>query len=48
MLPLSIYIRPQRRRPRYGVTPGTAFEDLPDDWICPLCGDRKDLFEEKD
>ena len=30
-----------------GVPPGTAFEDLPDDWICPLCGVSKDLFEEK-
>ncbi|MGO9388241.1 MAG: rubredoxin, partial [Methanobacterium sp.] len=32
--------------PDNGVPPGTAFEDLPDDWICPLCGVRKDLFEE--
>lgn len=21
-----------------GIDPGTAFEDLPDEWICPLCG----------
>ena len=25
--------------------PGTAFEDLPDDWVCPLCGVGKDEFE---
>ena len=25
--------------------PGTAFEDLPDDWCCPLCGVSKDMFE---
>lgn len=25
--------------------PGTAFEDLPDDWSCPLCGVGKDMFE---
>ncbi len=24
---------------------GTAFEDLPDDWKCPLCGATKDMFE---
>lgn len=29
-----------------GVAPGTAFENLPDDWICPLCGAGKDVFEE--
>lgn len=25
---------------------GIAFEDLPEDWVCPLCGVGKDLFEE--
>ncbi len=29
-----------------GVKPGTAFEDLPEDWVCPLCGVGKDQFEE--
>lgn len=28
-----------------GVTPGTAFEDLPDDWVCPECGAGKEVFE---
>ena len=28
-----------------GIAPGTAFEDLPDDWVCPLCGVGKDMFE---
>lgn len=28
-----------------GVAPGTSFEDLPDEWICPVCGTGKDLFE---
>ncbi|MBP7102938.1 MAG: rubredoxin [Bacteroidales bacterium] len=31
-----------------GIKPGTAFEDLPDDWICPLCGVGKDQFTEID
>ena len=28
-----------------GIAPGTAFEDLPDDWTCPGCGVSKDQFE---
>lgn len=28
------------------VAPGTSFDDLPDDWTCPVCGVGKDLFEE--
>lgn len=28
-----------------GVKPGTAFEALPDSWVCPLCGAAKDMFE---
>ncbi len=31
--------------PASGVKPGTKFEDLPDDWICPQCGVGKDHFE---
>ncbi len=27
------------------IAPGTAFDDLPDDWICPICGAGKDMFE---
>ncbi len=26
------------------IEPGTAFEDLPDDWICPVCGVDKSQF----
>jgi len=28
-----------------GIAPGTPFEDLPDDWVCPACGANKDVFE---
>jgi len=31
--------------PDGGIEPGTAFEDLPDDWVCPECGVGKDMFE---
>jgi rubredoxin len=27
-----------------GIRAGTAFEDLPVDWVCPLCGVGKDSF----
>ena len=27
------------------IPAGTSFEDIPDDWICPVCGASKDLFE---
>jgi rubredoxin len=36
---------PQAGDPENGVEPGTAFEDLPDDWVCPDCGVGKDEFE---
>lgn len=32
--------------PDRGIAPGAKFEDLPDDWTCPLCGVGKDQFEE--
>ena len=28
-----------------GIPAGTAFEDLPDDWVCPICGATKADFE---
>lgn len=28
-----------------GVSPGTAFENLPVNWVCPECGVAKDMFE---
>ena len=31
--------------PANGVAPGISFEDLPDDWICPLCYVDKDQFD---
>ena len=30
--------------PDNGIAPGTAFEDLPADWVCPLCSAEKDDF----
>lgn len=31
--------------PDSGIAPGTAFEDIPDSWVCPLCAVTKDMFE---
>ncbi len=36
---------PAEGDPDGGVPPGTAFEDIPDDWFCPVCGARKSDFE---
>ncbi|MBQ2774957.1 MAG: rubredoxin [Clostridia bacterium] len=33
--------------PDNGIVPGTRFGDLPDDFVCPLCGVGKDMFEEE-
>lgn len=30
--------------PENGISPGTSFEDLPDDWVCPVCGVPKNQF----
>ena len=37
---------PEVGDPEGGIAPGTAFEDIPEDWVCPLCGVGKDQFEE--
>jgi rubredoxin len=31
--------------PDGGIAPGTAFESIPDEWVCPVCGVGKDQFE---
>ena len=34
--------------PEEGIAPGTKWDDLPDDWMCPVCGATKDDFEEQE
>jgi rubredoxin len=36
---------PEKGDSASGIAPGTAFEDLPDDWTCPECGVGKELFK---
>ena len=43
--PCGYVYDPEVGDPDNGIAPGTAFEDLPEDWVCPLCGLGKDVFE---
>jgi len=36
---------PMQGDPENSVEPGTPFEDIPDDWTCPICGAGKEMFE---
>ena len=33
--------------PDLGIAPGTKFEDLPEDFVCPLCGVGKENFDKE-
>ncbi len=35
---------PEKGDPEHGIAPGTAFEDIPNDWLCPDCGVDKSNF----
>ena len=35
---------PEAGDPDNGIQPGTAFADIPKDWVCPICGVGKDEF----
>jgi flavin reductase (DIM6/NTAB) family NADH-FMN oxidoreductase RutF/rubredoxin len=39
---------PEEGDPDGGIKPGTPFEDIPSDWVCPVCGAAKDQFENED
>ena len=39
---------PKTGDPENDIEPGTDFEDLDEDWVCPLCGAGKDDFEVKE
>jgi len=38
---------PEAGDPDADIKPGTAFKDLPEEWLCPICGVGKDMFEEE-
>lgn len=39
---------PEEGDPDAGIVPGTPFDKLPYDWVCPVCGVTKDDFEEEE
>jgi len=39
---------PAEGDPDSGIAPGTLFEDIPVDWVCPVCGVGKEDYEEMD
>ena len=45
MQSLRLIYDPEKGDSTQNIAPGTAFEDLPDDWLCPECGVGKDMFE---
>ncbi|OPX28670.1 MAG: rubredoxin [Candidatus Omnitrophica bacterium 4484_171] len=36
---------PELGDPDSGIEPGTPFNDIPDSWVCPVCGADKSSFE---
>ena len=42
--PCGYVYDPEVGDPDSGIAPGTAFEDIPADWVCPVCGVGKDDF----
>ena len=38
---------PEKGDPDSSIIPGIPFEELPDDWVCPVCGADKSFFEKE-
>ena len=45
--PCGYVYDPETGDPDSGIAPGTAWEDVPEDWVCPVCGLGKDAFTEE-
>lgn len=46
-MPCGYVYDPAEGDPDGGIAPGTAFEDLPEEWVCPVCGATQDMFEKE-
>ncbi len=46
--PCGYVYDPAEGDPDSNIDPGTPFDQLPDDWICPKCDAEKEFFEELD
>lgn len=44
-VPCGYIYDPAAGDPEHGIAPGTAFADIPEDWVCPECGAAKEYFE---
>ena len=42
--PCGYIFDPQQGDPDSGIPAGTPFEELPEDWVCPICGLGKEFF----
>jgi rubredoxin len=42
--PCGFIYDPEEGDPDGGIPPGTRFQDIPDDWSCPVCGAEKSEF----
>ena len=47
LCPCGYEYNPELGDPENGVAPGTAWEDVPEDWRCPWCSLGKEVFEEQ-
>lgn len=45
--PCGYVYDPEAGDPDGGIAPGTSFEALPENWVCPVCGAAKTDFEEE-
>ncbi len=45
--PCGYVYDPEDGDPDNGIEPGTRFEDLPEDWTCPICGAAKEDFDKE-
>ncbi len=43
--PCGYIYDPEEGDMEHGINPGVEFSDLPDEWVCPLCGAEKEYFE---
>ncbi len=46
--PCGYVYDPEEGDYEHGIDPGTSFENLPDDWLCPQCGAGKEVFTKVD
>lgn len=44
--PCGYIYDPEKGDPDNGVLPGTEWKDVPEDWLCPVCGIGKEFFQE--